>query len=368
MHGISYQHARRSELKRLQHWQIKESSCDVVFTTTEDGWELAISHYAPPADSPAVGLPVLLCHGLGSNRLAFDIDPQYSLARGLAEQGFDVYAIDLRGHGLSEKPAQRSRKSWGWGFNTYCDQDIPAAIDAVLKISGKKKLHFIGHSMGGILLYSHAALLNAKGKACASTKIQSGITIASSLDYSCSTSFFHRIVRLAPITHLVPSVPMNWPALFSSWAARFHHAFIDPVLVARNNVELDCYRKMAANSIHPISAPVLREMAGAIDGSGMKASSGLMYADVLEEKGYLFPVLSLSGTADIQCPPDVAARFGTEHLVFGKEYGQEEEYGHNDLIMGKSAEREVWPKIYAWLLRHEQAPQLSSYRNGKSVS
>tara|TARA_R110002073_G_scaffold84612_3_gene201567 strand:- start:23356 stop:24411 length:1056 start_codon:yes stop_codon:yes gene_type:complete len=350
MQGGPYQHCRHSELRRLLRWQVAETSSDVMFTTTADGWELGISHYAPRTESLRSSFPVLLCHGLGSNRLAFDIDPQCSLARGLVEQGFDVYAVDLRGHGLSEKPAQRSGKRWGWGFNTYCEQDIPAAINAVLEATGRKKLHFVGHSMGGILLYSHAALQNAR----AAEKIRSGITIGSSLDYSHSLSIFHRIVKLAPLTHLIPSVPVNWPVLFSSWAARFHRAFIDPVLVGRNNVELNSYRKLAANSIHPVSAQVLREMAGAIDGTGLKASSGERYVDLLEEKGYTFPVLSISGTADIQCPFEVAARFGTEHRVFGKSHGHVEDYGHNDLIMGKSAEHEVWPEVYAWLRRYDE--------------
>lgn len=340
-----YRHARPVEQRRLQRWQVEESLHDVMFVEAADGWELGISCYRADEVASTRRFPVLLCHGLGANRLTFDIDPHYSLARWLVEQGFDVYAVDLRGHGLSEKPGQHPARRWGWGFNAYCELDIPAAINAVLARSGANQLHFIGHSMGGILLYCHGAL---DGR-----HVRSGITMGSSLDYSNSTSFFHHIAPLAPLSRALPSVPLHWPALFSSWASRFHRGFIDPVLVGRDNVDLDVYRKMAANVMHAVSARVLRDMAAAITGEGLRTSWNERYQDRLQEKGYPFPVLAMSGTADIQCPPDVSARFGTAHQVFGKAHGHREDYGHDDLIMGRHAPSEVWPVVHDWLRQHD---------------
>ena len=45
------------------------------------------------------GIPILLIHGLASNARLWD-----GPARRLAELGHAVTAIDLRGHGLSDKP------------------------------------------------------------------------------------------------------------------------------------------------------------------------------------------------------------------------------------------------------------------------
>ena len=341
-----FQHVRPSEKRRLRQWDVQEALHDVSFVKAPDGWELAISHYRDPTDSATHRHPVLLCHGLGANRLSFDIDPRYSLVIWLVHQGFDVHAVDLRGHGLSEKPTRHSKRRWGWGFNDYLELDIPTAINTVLERTGASQLHFIGHSKGGILLYCHAAM--------GGEHIRSGITIGSSLNYHHSSSFFHQIAPLAPLSHALPQVPLHWSALFSSWASRWHRTFIDPVLVGRDNVELDVYRKMAANVMHPVSSKVLRDMARVINGKGLLASDGRCYEDLLTQKGYPFAILSIAGTCDTQCPPEVAARFGTDHQVFGRAHGQREDYGHDDLIMGKHAREEVWPVLREWLTRHDR--------------
>jgi hypothetical protein len=36
-------------------------------------------------------------------------------------------------------------------------------------------------------------------------------------------------------------------------------------------------------------------------------------------------------------------------LPRGRKYGQKEDYGHYDLIVGRNAETEVWPSILSWL-------------------
>ncbi|MDY7025851.1 MAG: hypothetical protein SVC26_05870, partial [Pseudomonadota bacterium] len=88
---------------RLRKYEIKEAAADIFYTTTPDGWELAISHYQPQENVEQKPTPVLLCHGLGSNRITFDIDEQNSLVKPLLQAGYKVYSMELRGHGLSQK-------------------------------------------------------------------------------------------------------------------------------------------------------------------------------------------------------------------------------------------------------------------------
>ncbi|ARU58429.1 MAG: alpha/beta hydrolase [Pseudomonadales bacterium] len=139
-------HIRKAEQKRLQQWGIAEGNCTMSFVPAHDGWQLAVSGYS---SQPTKGLPVLLCHGMGANRLTFDLDADISLARYLAAQGYDVYTVDLRAHGKSEKPSWTGRRKWNWGFNDYVYQDLPAVIDFILAETGQKQLNFVGHSMGG---------------------------------------------------------------------------------------------------------------------------------------------------------------------------------------------------------------------------
>lgn len=341
-----YRFSRTSERARLQQWGIDETAARVFFTTTADGWQLAISHYRDTAKNPATRHhPVLLCHGLGANRLLFDIDRQHSFAAWLVAQGYDVYAVDLRSHGLSEKPQASGNKDWNWGFNAYCDFDIPAAIDAVLTASGAEALHFVGHSMGGILLYCHAAQSD--------TRIVSGITIASTLDYSGYPSAFHGLCRLIALTRPFSSMPMHWPALLCSASSALGRGFMDSALVNPDNVDLPLYRKLTANLLHPVSSRLLRDMQHFVSGQGLHSSRQENYRHLLQRKGYAFPVLSLAGTRDIQCHPGSTARFGTHHQVFGRSHGHRNDYGHLDLVVGRQARDETWPCMASWLEQHD---------------
>lgn len=334
---------------KLMRWsKIRESRQKVEFVQNSDGWDLALIHYRAADAKPAqYKHPVILCHGLGSNRLAFDIDPKYSLPLWLVEQGFEVYAIELRGHGLSEKPHQRDKK-WNWGYNEYNDHDLPVLIGRVLEISGSDKAHFIGHSMGGILLYSYLAT--------AGSGLKSGITLGSSLNYANLPSYFHGITPLVGITKLFPRVPIYAPALLSAWlSSKFGKAFMDKSLVFPDNISLEIYQKVGGVCLQPVCNKVLLEMANAINGKGMLSSNNERYEDLLKEQGYKIPVLSISGEGDIQCRPNIAKRFGTDHLAYGPSYGHRFAYGHHDLIVGLNAENEVWPDMLNWLQEHDGA-------------
>lgn len=339
-------HARPVELKRMLEWDIRESAVDTSFVRTPDGWELAINHYRQAGHPARHELPVLLCHGLGSNRLAYDIQPDLSLPRWLVEQGYDVYVLELRGHGLSQKPSTEADHHWGWGMHDYSDLDIPTAIQFVLKHTGKPRLHYIGHSMGGILLYKHAAQQRSG--------VQSGIAIGSSLNYAGQPTLFHTIVPLAPLTHLFRAIPLHWSGLLTGKLAKLHQGLVDPSFVNPANIDRTVFSKLMHNVLHPVSPRVLRDLSHAITGKGMRNRQGKKYESLLAENGYPFPILAISGEADTQCAPCTAARFGTAHQSFGKVHGHREDYGHHDLLVGRHAAKEVWPVILQWLDQNDE--------------
>lgn len=334
-------HVPQSQRRRMRRWNIQETAENVLFITTPDGWEVAVSHYG---NGGQYQHPVLLVHGLGSNRLAFDIKlpgtksfPEY-----MVDQGFNVYAVDLRGHGLSERPTKDNHKQWDWNFSDYCELDLPAVYDAILQHSGANQLHQIGHSMGGILLYSRAGL--------GENRIKSGITLGSSLDYSNSPSIFQHLLKLLPLAGVgIPYAPINVPAIVSSELTRFTTKAIDTTLVNPANVNTKLYSMMASSMLNPVPAQVLRDLARIIRGEGMPSKSDATYNTMLEQRGYEFPILAVAGAFDPQCSPEISERFGTEHKVMGKAHGQQEDYGHHDLVMGKYAQQETWPMMAEWL-------------------
>src|SRR5688572_3629564 len=121
----------------------------VDYVTTQDGWKIALHRH----HGTKRRFPVLLVHGLASNYRNMDFPiKDLSLARFLSQHGFDTWIVDLRGSGLSKKKFLRYR----WYFDDFVFQDLPAAVEQIMKVTKAPRLHWIGHSMGGLLAYPFA--------------------------------------------------------------------------------------------------------------------------------------------------------------------------------------------------------------------
>ncbi len=99
--------------------------------------------------------PVLLVHGFGQNRYAWHL-PARSLSNYLARGGFDVFNLDLRGHGRSRHLGARRCG----GIDDYVRDDLPAAVEEVQRLSGKRRVWIVGHSLGGLVAYAAAPRLD----------------------------------------------------------------------------------------------------------------------------------------------------------------------------------------------------------------
>lgn len=141
---------------------------DVV---TPDGWTLVITRYRPvaqPWQQPLLGVPLLLVHGLSQNRHAWTAG---EFVKNLVYFGIDTHIIELRGHGKSSIALQKRRAEelvrplpldlhYEWDFGDYLLSDVPAAIEAVKRITGWSRIAYCGHSMGGIIGYGLASQRN----------------------------------------------------------------------------------------------------------------------------------------------------------------------------------------------------------------
>ncbi|WP_407990010.1 alpha/beta fold hydrolase [Kitasatospora sp. CMC57] len=87
-----------------------------------------------PSDAP----PLVLLHALTVDGADWDgVAPAFAVGR-------RVYAVDLRGHGRSERPGQYSLE--------LMRDDVLGLLDAV----GVERADVIGHSMGGVVAYLFA--------------------------------------------------------------------------------------------------------------------------------------------------------------------------------------------------------------------
>lgn len=100
---------------------------------------------------------VVLAHGSATaGKESFDLQvpgkPSYSLMDFLANEGFDVFALDVRGFGRSTHPD---------GHITTADasEDLNAAVDYVLKLKNAEKINLLGWSWGtqygGMFIMNH---------------------------------------------------------------------------------------------------------------------------------------------------------------------------------------------------------------------
>ncbi len=111
--------------------------------STRDGVSLRMLQWSSIDESP--GIPILLIHGLASNARLWD-----GPAQRLAELGHAVTAIDLRGHGLSEKPDH------GYAMANIAD-DVRDVIDALTaRQRNWVRPLIVGQSWGGNIVVEYA--------------------------------------------------------------------------------------------------------------------------------------------------------------------------------------------------------------------
>jgi len=116
------------------------------------GLNIAITHKAPVVLSNDYA--ILFLHGSSfPSALAFGFRMNgHSWMDDLAENGYDVYALDFLGYGNSDRYPEMeanapSGKPLGRAREIY--PDVDKAVDLIIKRTGKAKVYLIGHSWGG---------------------------------------------------------------------------------------------------------------------------------------------------------------------------------------------------------------------------
>ncbi|MBW2145496.1 MAG: alpha/beta hydrolase [Deltaproteobacteria bacterium] len=340
-----------------------ESSPDEIhFVITRDGWRIALHRYLPMGDE-RWREPVFLCHGLGANRFDLDLDARFSLARCLRSSGFDCWVIELRGAGMSAKPRLFDhRYRFDWTFEEYYRKDIPAAIQHIRQVTGADAVHWVGHSMGGMLLYAFLEREEARW-------IRSGVTIASPVDFDDMIIGIKGLVRLRKVLKWFPFVPLGiWVKLLSPLPGLFA-----PLLkfgFNPRNVDSDVARRVCANMMEPLVCRELLLQFGDWLDNGRWRSLDRSF-DFTEHLGDITtPILVLAGSGDLQAPQSTVRgafeRIASEdklYIEFGRTLGQPVDYGHGDLVFGREAPRVVFPHICDWIRRHSAPANASQKKN-----
>jgi pimeloyl-ACP methyl ester carboxylesterase len=316
----------------------------------QDGWKIALHHYGQRPARDAKGT-VVLCHGLSVNRHNLDAPGELSVARFLHRHGWDVWVIELRGAGKSSKPRPWNRRRFDWGLDEYVRQDMPAALDFIRKHSGQETVHWIGHSLGGMLGYAYLCMA---GNAWAASMI----TIGSPSMRGVRNPYMDKFASLRPAFRLLRRTPhASLAGLFAPlveqlapWTAR--------LVVNPDNMNRGDIKTMVRVASENIPTRVIEELWSWYDGPPSHKDSGFEgYSSHLDR--ITAPLYVIAGSDDRLTPPDdckivynMAASRDKRFDVFGTATGCQHDYGHIDLVLGKHARDEVWPHILEWLDAH----------------
>lgn len=317
-----------------------------LFANCENGWRVALYRYQ--GRSPVKATPVVLAHGFAGSRLIWDLVPETSLARHLAAAGYDVYALDWRGRGESW-PIGGPDPTAQWSFDDFVFQDLPAALELACRRSGSEQAFWLGLEMSGQALYAAAISGTA-------TRVRGGVTFGSPVWTPASAK--------VPGVTAAPRGRRGGRVRFRSGA---HHA--GPILALLHSRELESsFRPANVDPIIPArylrsgvpdEASVLADQfADWIEHDTMRSlDHEVIWSDRLEE--VRLPLLVMAAAADLQRPAAATQAtyeaLGSKDKTYfeaGKDSGCSVDFGHDDLVSGRAAPAEVFPKIVAWLDAH----------------
>ena len=330
----------------VRFYRMETAEDEIHRLVCDDGWETRLYRYRGRADGAFAANPVIISHGYCANRFNVDFHPRASLARYLNRLGFDTWVIELRGCADATRTPPRGRRRGEVLFEDFVDLDMPAAIRHVLEHTGADGVHWVGHSMGGMI-----ALAFAQGPGQSLLKSITAIGSPARLQL---TPFAHFLCTLSWALGWLRELPLSVP---SQILAPFYFRLpLDPVAIRQVNLAPDTVRRAMVNLISDMPMALTRQLAR------MQTSGGDVVA-AEDERNFTaglsriqVPLLCVAGADDNVAPPR-SARLAVERasserkawIVLGGDGSDSPTYGHGDLLIGEDAYQHVFPHVAAWV-------------------
>ena len=319
---------------------------EVHTIVTSDLWKLRLCRYRKGRTG---GEPVLLVHGLNANQHNFTVPADASLVDHLVSKGFDCWCIDLRGSRSSAPPFEYHRRDAA--LDDFLIHDLPTAVKYIKDATRYPKVHWIGHSLGGMLLYAYV-------QEYGDDDIASATTLGSPLGFDGVDMQW-----LEDAVFFVSRLPGFFGPLMRAYIPMGDKLRLGVPLFPTNmrNLAGGLTSAEVFNVIDEVLPHVLRTMAGwASNEEWLMKDGALKPAEGLG--GLKVPLLAFYGPEDPFVPLDRAKAFikalphdDKEIIILSKENGCHHDYSHCEQLFGKGARREVFEPIAHWLTEHPVA-------------
>ncbi len=284
------------------------------------------------------GATVVLVHGLAQNRFSWRVSGRSFVAH-LAELGFEVLNLELRGHGQSRAYGAGNARE----FDEYV-HDLQRVVECC-----KQPPFVIGHSLGG-----------AVGIAVSTQSPLAGLVhLAGVFSFAQNNRLLRGLARATLACEpWLRTAPLR---MSTGWAgeliARMYSitdvaGYGAPVAGwAPNSMERELLAERLQLGFDWTSIEVWLQMCRWARGEPLAHAEAFGHTDV--------PLLVLAGDLDpLVRPDDARACFeasgsSDKQLVIFDPFEHHVHWGHIDLILGHRAPDTVWPRICAWM--HERS-------------
>ncbi len=356
--------------------------CTDGYAYTEDGWRLGVRHYVPASPDPGK-LPVVLCHGLGLNATFWTITDNHLPAQ-LAARGYEVYVFDIRGSGENAKVGRSDRVNRilrqtflceraesRWTVDDIVKYDVPAILNYVQRDTGRNRVNWIGHSLGGMLVFTY--LETSPQPERIANFVGMGSTIIQA--ETPQTGMLRANQGLRLLSHFASPGRLGRPLAFVRIPGM---EMIDSFYYSNENVDPLTVSRFYGYTLEDTGRGALRQLAPYLRyGHMLSADRKIDYAARLGE--ITTPTLLIAGDGDIISDvPSTELTFAglgspdKAIMRFGKASGHVDDYGHCDLVWSRHAAREIFPPIINWLDQRQPgaspSPQAISHLNRAAIS
>ncbi len=283
--------------------------------------------------------PVVLVHGFAQNRYSWHTSRR-SLSAWLAGQGWDVWNLELRGHGLSRGLAEGAHR--GLGAEVFADyvEDVARVVELL-----GPSTFLVGHSLGGAASYAAATRVEVGGVVGVGALFGFGRHSPVLRVLSRVTRLLDPFIRASNLTVRTRAAGQILGRLYQASDLAGYALPISGWWPG--SVERELLEERLVRGFDWTSVTVWLEMArwcaeGRFDYEEAWGRTNVPVAVVVGDRDHLMPL------GDARLAYDLAGSTDRVLKVF-EPYDHEVHWGHLDLLLGQKAPHHTWPWIDAWM-------------------